>query len=636
MIFAPFSSPPEAVRLRASQRSDGSSSSSTGFGSVLIEPPPPTEENDEGGATPPQESRTDRGSADEDYGSQSGESSGEEITRPGTDLSPRPPGQISQRRPIPSASRVPDPAQRLTSNNTPLPRQRYLVRTPYIDQNGDEDYTRMPPRRRLIPEDRASIHGTWRVANGTLGRGPIPLPILRQSTTETATADESNSRSQAYYRDPRTSITTAYHAPPPAPPTTLLSLVISHLAELRSDPDTIPCPQLRPFLPVRPAQQISLDALPQYRASSFLRPGSRFTGTQSATGGPNTITRNLPSHSPRADALDPTGYPISIAGEYILPHLRHTDRADNHRSDSFSFPPSPNPREGRSATVGRFSADSWPVSVTITTVDLLNATVTGVMSAVNVPLIPHNPAEPSPAPASERTISITTYFTGELIDFHTHSLLTDTYSTISLADRTGSGPRTIRPEVDASYWRKLQPFRRNATLYPAPPSMPNEQEPAGLSGIPPELYNCISISDTNYEEMLVRHMLHTNVKPADSADYDDEDDTTAWLASRCLGEWILMRWKERGFVSNAAGSTPGSSSTTGLTIGGYYYISMNRLDGRIEGLYFDERSSPFQYLTLAPGTSGHDHMHGSGNSTPEPKITALDHMGGGWPDCGFR
>jgi hypothetical protein len=40
------------------------------------------------------------------------------------------------------------------------------------------------------------------------------------------------------------------------------------------------------------------------------------------------------------------------------------------------------------------------------------------------------------------------------------------------------------------------------------------------------------------------------------------------------------------------------SDGCGLTISGFYYVSMRREDGVIEGLYCDPQSSPYQYLRL--------------------------------------
>ncbi|ODH28286.1 hypothetical protein ACO22_03972 [Paracoccidioides brasiliensis] len=68
-----------------------------------------------------------------------------------------------------------------------------------------------------------------------------------------------------------------------------------------------------------------------------------------------------------------------------------------------------------------------------------------------------------------------------------------------------------------------------------------------------------------------------------------------WVTEKLAKGWILMRWKERCFI------TP-SHSRQGLTISGFYYISIRRSDGHIEGMYYDPGSSPYQHLSLDPQT----------------------------------
>ena len=54
-----------------------------------------------------------------------------------------------------------------------------------------------------------------------------------------------------------------------------------------------------------------------------------------------------------------------------------------------------------------------------------------------------------------------------------------------------------------------------------------------------------------------------------------------------------MRWKEKFFVSADA-------DDPGLTIAGFYYISLSTRTGAIDGLYYDPNSTPFQELRLQP------------------------------------
>ena len=43
-----------------------------------------------------------------------------------------------------------------------------------------------------------------------------------------------------------------------------------------------------------------------------------------------------------------------------------------------------------------------------------------------------------------------------------------------------------------------------------------------------------------------------------------------------------------------------SDQRLGLTISGFYYISLRRSDGFVEGLYYDPASTPYQHLVLYP------------------------------------
>ncbi|KAE8349434.1 vacuolar import and degradation protein-domain-containing protein [Aspergillus coremiiformis] len=95
-------------------------------------------------------------------------------------------------------------------------------------------------------------------------------------------------------------------------------------------------------------------------------------------------------------------------------------------------------------------------------------------------------------------------------------------------------------EIDCTYWRELQPFK--------------------------------NLSD----EAMTRNLV-----------------SRKWITEELSKGWILMRWKERCFI------TP-TDSRQGLTISGFYYISLHRESGHIEGLYYDPGSSPYQQLTLKP------------------------------------
>ncbi|KAL3495424.1 vacuolar import and degradation protein-domain-containing protein [Aspergillus germanicus] len=97
-------------------------------------------------------------------------------------------------------------------------------------------------------------------------------------------------------------------------------------------------------------------------------------------------------------------------------------------------------------------------------------------------------------------------------------------------------------EIDSTYWRELQPFK-NLT-----------------------------------DEEMTRNLV-----------------SRKWITEQLCKGWILMRWKERCFI------TP-TDARQGLTISGFYYISLHRESGHIEGLYYDPGSSPYQQLSLKPET----------------------------------
>ncbi|KAJ6144427.1 hypothetical protein N7470_008322 [Penicillium chermesinum] len=95
-------------------------------------------------------------------------------------------------------------------------------------------------------------------------------------------------------------------------------------------------------------------------------------------------------------------------------------------------------------------------------------------------------------------------------------------------------------DIDSTYWRELQPFK--------------------------------DLSDAEVAKNLV---------------------SRKWVTEELAKGWILMRWKERCFI------TP-TDARQGLTISGFYYISLSRETGEIEGLYYDPGSSPYQQLSLKP------------------------------------
>ncbi|MCJ1479747.1 hypothetical protein MMC13_008433 [Lambiella insularis] len=235
--------------------------------------------------------------------------------------------------------------------------------------------------------------------------------------------------------------------------------------------------------------------------SSWLRAGGVFSGSQHAAGGSVLPSYQITNRTNRRFGPTSTWDTGTFSTTGSNPPVTSA-RNDARYSSLIS----------RSANTD----DSWPVKVTINSIDYSNMTLSGTMEAFNVPRKSTPPQESS----------ITTFLEGEIIDFNRYTLETQSFS----ADAT----------VDSTYWRKLEPFKE--------------------------------LSDKEIVSNLV---------------------SVRWLGEELGKKWILMRWKERCFV------TP-SDAQSGLTISGFYYVSLRRSDGHIEGLYYDPTSTPYQYLSLMP------------------------------------
>ncbi|KAF2139626.1 uncharacterized protein K452DRAFT_328062 [Aplosporella prunicola CBS 121167] len=322
---------------------------------------------------------------------------------------------------------------------------------------------------------------------------------------------------------------------------------------------------------------LDVSTLPRPAETSWLAPGAVFSGSQHAT----TVTSNAPSSIPTATSttlyrfrnnetpMTSTTFDPSrpwMAHSPTPPHPRRTPDAPSHQTQQ---------------------QDRWPVKVTIHAVDWENMTLSATMEAYNVPSHPPtsfpnnilNPAEPASTSASSpdptnssrpppRTSSITTYLEGEILDLHTHTLLTESFKS--------------SPSTDATYWRKLPPFAH--------------------------------LRDQELVHSLVSHEYVTKLA--------QEWILMRWK-ERCFVKSVGARRRPgtNPFLSpdsdeggGAVGGGSGSDSmdedheTTedgcGLTISGFYYVCLRRSDGAVEGLYYDPQSSPYQHLRLNPVGGG--------------------------------
>lgn len=138
--------------------------------------------------------------------------------------------------------------------------------------------------------------------------------------------------------------------------------------------------------------------------------------------------------------------------------------------------------------------------------------------------------------------SITTYLEGEIIDFNHFTLETKSFN--------------ANARIDATYWRKLEPFKH--------------------------------LSD----EQMVKNIL-----------------SRRWLSEDLMSNYVLMRWKGRqtrrqcmlnqAQLSSEKCFVKPSDAQSSLTISGFYYVSLKRDNGHVEGLYYDPSSTPYQHLSLS-------------------------------------
>ena len=145
--------------------------------------------------------------------------------------------------------------------------------------------------------------------------------------------------------------------------------------------------------------------------TSWLKPGVVFSGSQHAAAGSSpSHLANLIRNSPHRSELR------------ALSSQRDNEEGTRHPSRTGA--PKPDTNDER-----------WPVKVTVHSMNDAEKTLCGTMEALWVP------DRTSPTKKS----SITTYLEGEIIDFDNFTLQTKTY-------KAGA-------QIDATYWRKLAPFR---------------------------------------------------------------------------------------------------------------------------------------------------------------------------------
>lgn len=210
--------------------------------------------------------------------------------------------------------------------------------------------------------------------------------------------------------------------------------------------------------------------------------------------------------------------------------------------------------------------------------------LSATMEAYNVPSHPHSHAlAPNPVPATyTRTSSITTYLEGEILDFTTHTLLTESFKS--------------SPANDALYWRKLPPFR----------DLSDKEVGRALT-------SRRWWAEAGKEWVFMRWKERCFVKSlrGGKVPLPDVDPTMSTEGERDTDterENEYFTYDSHTFARHAPPPQTQTSHDTdhaafddsgcGLTISGFYYVCLRRSDGAVQGLYYDPLSSPYQCLVL--------------------------------------
>jgi hypothetical protein len=411
-----------------------------------------------------------------------------------------------------------------------------------------------------------------------------------------------------------------------------------------------------------------VDSLPIPQYSSWLQPGMTWHGLQSTEKEPVRNSAVLASNlrrerqrelfrrtlarrrgetlrSGREDFAQGSAETVLDAERYLSDLLQ-----DSNGRWSFSQRPTTSLSSHPTRAPYAGESDRWPVSVTIGSIDWETMTLTGKMSASHMP--DKMSALHQSTSSQTSTSSMSSFFTGEIIDFRRQPIETE---------KEGRDYEVGGLDVDARYWQRLGPFKqeiervrhlrgkKRSEYQQHSPLWEAFRKAAGQDGDAKETQP----NPDGPVPILESRPLEDLSKTFESE--EDREIEADRVMARCLGsakwleekmgrEWILMRWKERCFVtpsgtstnsnptrtiltarpSSASGSTAGRSGSTGstswgLTISGFYYIALNRLTGEIDGLYYDPGSQPYQALQMRPeGTPvlprnlGHPHAAACG------------------------
>ncbi|KAF1832213.1 hypothetical protein BDW02DRAFT_571279 [Decorospora gaudefroyi] len=319
--------------------------------------------------------------------------------------------------------------------------------------------------------------------------------------------------------------------------------------------------------------------IPPPAETSWLAPGAVLSGCQHATSMATTVSTTRASTSlPQFTILDratPIGGSARHAGlpPPIRPWIWNPTEVSPNRT-----PPLPDPAQ-----------DKWPVKVTIHDIDWEAMSLSATMEAYNVPSHPHSHA----SPPVTRTSSITTYLEGEILDFNTHTLLTESFKSSAA--------------TDAMYWRKLPPFRdmSDDEVVHALTSRKWLAQVLGQEWILMRWKERCFVKSLNRSTAdpapVVPPLHHTPTPaPAPAPAPTRPHPTLTYTHS----PYRIVRNAETGRAEVEITPLPDAEHATfddsgcGLTISGFYFVVLERRTGVLEGLYYDPQSSPYQCLRL--------------------------------------
>lgn len=337
--------------------------------------------------------------------------------------------------------------------------------------------------------------------------------------------------------------------------------------------------------------------IPPPPQTSWLAPGAVLSGCQHATSVAATFTSatmDSTSSTRRLRTFDGSGAPP-------LPSLPPPTRP--WLANSYSTPRSRTSQPVSDPTASQPpQQDRWPVKVTIHAVNWSAMTLSATMEAYNVPSHPHSHASllsRHPSTHYTRTSSITTYLEGEILDFNTHTLLTESFASTAAND--------------ATYWRKLPPFK----------GMADEEVVRKLTSRRwlGEVLGKGWVLMRWKERCFVKSLNPNTTAPIDPppvstttspfAQEQDGPHPHLYHSSATYTPYRLVRDPDTNelqveITHEDSGQQHASfdDAGCGLTISGFYYVCLHRGTGEVEGLYCDPMSSPYQCLKLESKRGG--------------------------------